>query len=1522
MLKNLLGFSLAFLISLTSLPSNAINGVVPELEATSIKCNDGFKCLGNLSIRKKVFEKIVDECLTVGTQGCTNNTYYTTYSNSNDELLTAFINGLNARQSNYSKTRYTPLQNCVIRTEGTLAGSMSCDYYREVYTQAENGTSSWIRMEINTASTIVRYNPPENICSQAGTVYLAGLGCTSSATARTVSAIPNNCGTCLEQSMNSAMYPGVGNPISVNSATKVELKQDLSFPFSFVRNYSSARTVSNNMGLGWKHNYDKRLSIVQAQNLNEAGTYNATLIFTEENDSEVIFTRLDKNAVFYPAFKDLKGYSVVLEGNDYVLTTPNGNKEKYNANGHLIQLLYQNGYYLNFSYNATNLLSGIVDPYGRNLTLTYIDGVLNKVQSYNNDKVEYLYTVGNLTSATFNTTEKLTYGYTNNKLASITNENNKLMSVFAYDAQGRAIETKGLANANTYIHQFNMDYSGGVNSYKATKGNGGTIAYNMSSVNYKKVINSSVITDAAINKKTSYGFSYDLNGFPKTYKDGKSNITDFVYSDNGQLISVKRPDDNETVYSYYPDTNMVQTSSETTENGIRNTSYLYDSNYNLTQTTVETQGTSRTFSNTYTTFGRVSSSTEPNSSSTSYEYYADDDASIDRRGLLKKVTNALSQSVEITSYDNRGNPTTIVDQNNVSKTMTYDARSRIKTETVGNATNYYNYDLAGNLLNTTFANGLTLTFTYDHSHRLTSVSDNNGNSQLYVLDSDNDQPTNITIKNNNVLNNVTNQVFDKLGRLNKLYRSNVNEYRQFSYDDNNNVVTDRNANGNSNTYYYNNLNQVSSTSGPDGSPSYTYNLDGNVKTATLNSKKTTYDFNDFGEMTSLISPETGTTTINYDVAQNLTTKTDANNITHIYQTDALGRMVSANHNSGVTSEVETFTYDTAINGIGKVASIMNSHSTIGYEYDALGRVSKKIETVGTQTHELSYGYNNVGQLSSITYPSGVVVNYVYTKGLITSVNLSGAVVGTVLHNAVYQPFDSNFPKNYTFNTNKNRIVNFDTDEKLTSLNIDGVASNTFVIDGEGNYLNILDAMNNTNSLIATYDVNNKIKTFTQNVKSFQASYDNGYNRISSTNTISAQNLTFTYHTTTNRLTSYKLNNVVTNITYDNNGNTLTDGTAVYTYDLRNNLVSFTKAGDSGTYTFNALGQRVTKTVNGVTTYFMYDDATNLIGEYDSNGNAISEHIYLNNVPVGLVKDNLLYYVHTDHLGTPRTVTNNANNVVWQWNNTDPFGANLPTVDTITYNKRFAGQYFDNESKLHYNYYRTYNPLLGRYVQSDPLGLAAGFNTYSYVGSNPLGAVDPLGLYSSSDFINDAADFAAGYGDSVSYGGTKAIRDLFDIGSVDYSSNTYAAGGYTDVALGVLSFTASWKMNKLVDPMRGKAGKKLADKVRSRSQATSNFQNKKSANPKCEIHHTHPLVGHPGLTTRKGKSYASGRRTLFPTGGLPTWINSSRFNLKAYSPTEHRLVHGDLIELENFWSIYHHPAHSTIKLLNNIFYNQD
>jgi RHS repeat-associated protein len=109
-----------------------------------------------------------------------------------------------------------------------------------------------------------------------------------------------------------------------------------------------------------------------------------------------------------------------------------------------------------------------------------------------------------------------------------------------------------------------------------------------------------------------------------------------------------------------------------------------------------------------------------------------------------------------------------------------------------------------------------------------------------------------------------------------------------------------------------------------------------------------------------------------------------------------------------------------------------------------------------------------------------------------------------------------------------------------------------------------------------------------------------------------------------------------------------------------------------------------------------------------------------------------YYIHADHLNTPRVISNSARQVIWRWDNLDPFGVNAPDenpggIGTFTCNLRFPGQYFDRETNLHYNYFRDYDSVIGRYIQSDPVGLAAGVNTYAYALNNPISKRDFYGL---------------------------------------------------------------------------------------------------------------------------------------------------------------------------------------------------
>ncbi|MCH8622782.1 Ig-like domain-containing protein [Undibacterium sp. TS12] len=110
----------------------------------------------------------------------------------------------------------------------------------------------------------------------------------------------------------------------------------------------------------------------------------------------------------------------------------------------------------------------------------------------------------------------------------------------------------------------------------------------------------------------------------------------------------------------------------------------------------------------------------------------------------------------------------------------------------------------------------------------------------------------------------------------------------------------------------------------------------------------------------------------------------------------------------------------------------------------------------------------------------------------------------------------------------------------------------------------------------------------------------------------------------------------------------------------------------------------------------------------------------------------VYDVSNDQLGTPRVVTDSTGTEVWRWDSA-PFGETLANEQPASqqtrfnFNMRFPGQYFDQETNLHYNYFRDYDPQAGRYVQSDPIGLRGGINTYAYVSGDPVTKVDPRGL---------------------------------------------------------------------------------------------------------------------------------------------------------------------------------------------------
>jgi RHS repeat-associated protein len=126
-------------------------------------------------------------------------------------------------------------------------------------------------------------------------------------------------------------------------------------------------------------------------------------------------------------------------------------------------------------------------------------------------------------------------------------------------------------------------------------------------------------------------------------------------------------------------------------------------------------------------------------------------------------------------------------------------------------------------------------------------------------------------------------------------------------------------------------------------------------------------------------------------------------------------------------------------------------------------------------------------------------------------------------------------------------------------------------------------------------------------------------------------------------------------------------------------------------------------------------------------------VYLDGVPLAQLvpihdrfEGTEIYYYHVDQLGTPQKLTDQDQAVVWD-TLYEPFGKVSLLTAQIDNPLRFPGQYYDQETGLHHNYFRDYDLSLGRYVQSDPIGLGGGLNTYAYANANPLRFVDKRGL---------------------------------------------------------------------------------------------------------------------------------------------------------------------------------------------------
>ncbi|MCB1937341.1 MAG: hypothetical protein KDF59_15525 [Nitrosomonas sp.] len=373
-----------------------------------------------------------------------------------------------------------------------------------------------------------------------------------------------------------------------------------------------------------------------------------------------------------------------------------------------------------------------------------------------------------------------------------------------------------------------------------------------------------------------------------------------------------------------------------------------------------------------------------------------------------------------------------------------------------------------------------------------------------------------------------------------------------------------------------------------------------------------------------------------------------------------------------------------------------------------------IETRGALSFTASYAYDLSGNVTSITLPSGRTLTYGLDRnGQINSVNADIGGTGTILADAItYLPFGG--MEELTYGNGIALANTYNTAYQLTDRHIGSLINDNYSYDAAGNII-----VKGTASY--GYDPLYRLLNENSNAGLFDYSYDAIGNRLTEGKNGSSTGYIYPFD-------SSKLSAInATPVTYDAAGNIITDVQRSYTIDAAGRVQDVTISGAiAGSYVYNANNQRTSKTVNGSTTHYVYGLGGQLYGEYDSSGNLIREYAYLNGEPLAQIDsgENTVY-LHTDHLRTPRVATDSSASPVWHWQS-DAFGNGTPTGST-TVNLRFVGQYYDDESGLHYNWNRYYDPKTGRYITSDPIGLDGGLNTYTYVNANPVMFNDPEGL---------------------------------------------------------------------------------------------------------------------------------------------------------------------------------------------------
>lgn len=1196
-----------------------------------------------------------------------------------------------------------------------------------------------------------------------------------------------------------------GNPINIAVGNKYQEEFDYvgtgAAPLTFSRIYNGQDGL-------WRHNFSAKLRVASD---------NIILVGADGRESYFSISK----GIATPEL-DERG-KLTRKNGLWVYTSPKQSTSTFDDAGRLIRLENSSGEYYVLTYEADlsirvtdnfgNFLKLFVNAtaQGQPLKLIVGDAQINYVYDLQKRLIKRSVIRGGIT-------ESRTYIYDDSRnlkwLTGIIDERGVRYASWTYDNQGRAISSSHANGAELTTISYNTDSSSTV-----TNALGKQATYQFQVIQGVKHI-------TAIQGEPSPGcpmsnstVTYDEHGLVKTKTDNRGVITVYDYDDRGLEISrteaAGTPQTRTTTTTWHTEFFLPLTITEPD----RTTTYIYD-DYGrlLSQSSVGTNASvERTWAYTYTAQGLLETIDGPRtdvSDITRYTY--------DIRGRLTSVTNALGQRTILSNFDTSGHPQTLLDANNISSTLTYASQGWLTSISTAGSTTRFDYNAVGDITQTTRGDGSELTYTWDDARRLTAITNNLGEKIEYSLDAMGKRTAQRFKDINGSLTKQNTWVYDELGRLLKSIGAS-NQTRQQTYDLNGNPVLTIDPLSNTNNQAYDPLNRLIQNIDPlNGITQFDHDSQGNLaQVKDPRGVTTRYQYDGLGNLTQLISPDSGTSTYLHDAAGNITQQTDARGVVTLYQYDALNRVT--NKTFPANSALNTiYVYDMITSGnigIGRLTALQDTGGLIGYKYDARGNLSEQLRFLTVagieQDESLKYTYDNANQLTGIDYPEGFSISYSHNNaGQITGINLT---IGTqpptaLVSNISYLPFGP--LKNLTWGNGIQLNRQYDQDYQLTTQTI-GTWQSALSYDANGNIKNRNHSL--FGNLNYSYDALGHLTEEKSPVLRKTYSYDATGNRKqrSTYGTVKGIEQRTAIQTLTTAADSNRMlqNDSWAMTLSDAAGNTLQQSqNLVYAYNDQGRLNEVRNPTNLyANYSYNALGQRILKRIfsankaaTPTATYsYLYGVDGQLLGQkiYNSTGKPSKAQywVWLDGQPIagieleysgkGAVSKNSQYYLHSDHLNTPRMATNQNKTLLWSWNS-DAFGTggvngdahgNKPSLDMPL---RFPGQIYDAHTAMNYNYFRDYDPNTGRYIQSDPIGLKGGINTYTYVGGNPITRKDPMGL----DWFRPADHpYVAGRKDSIVEPGKglgKFIDDYVPAGHTfgslhDPAVDAYLKAGYPD-----------------------------------------------------------------------------------------------------------------------------------------------